>query len=120
MCPNVSVSFQPERALGQGNGSGNATQTTPRSAEESCIPTQDRNWGFCDKTCRVETLPSVLQELTLSVIPDRECVQLINDARNGRVRIDIEVELCAGKKNYLPKFPVYTRVQGTNGTSVSA
>ena len=56
--------------------------------------------------------------MTLSVIPDRECVQLINDARNGRVRIDIEVELCAGKKNYLPKFPVYTRVKGANGTSV--
>ncbi len=26
-----------------------------------------RNWGFCDKTCKAETLPSKLQELKLDV-----------------------------------------------------
>ena len=33
------------------------------------------------------------------------------------VRVDVEHELCAGKKNYIPNYPVYTRMH-VNGTKV--
>lgn len=56
------------------------------------------------------------QELHLTVVEDRECQELLN--RNGSlVRINVSLELCAGHKNYLPRFPVFTRV--LNGSRVS-
>ncbi len=35
-----------------------------------------RNWGFCDKTCKAETLPSKLQELKLDVGKEKKCENL--------------------------------------------
>lgn len=53
----------------------------------------------------------MLQELTLSVVDDRECVRLLNENNNSMVEIDPELELCAGQKNYIPKFPTFTLIK---------
>ena len=79
--------------------------------EGACYPEKDRKWGFCSEQCVVPTLPSTLQELTLSVVEDRECLELLNHDKKSLVQIDIDKELCAGKKNYIPKIPVYTRIR---------
>ncbi len=71
----------------------------PETPNATCTPSEDKNWGFCGKVCRVETLPSRLQELHLTVVEDRECQRLIN--HNGSlVRVNVDMELCAGK-NYI-------------------
>ncbi len=75
-----------------------------------CLPEEDRNWGFCDKTCTAETLPSNLQQLKLDVVEDHECQKLLNVNRS-LVHINMELEMCAGKKNYIPHHPVYTRIK---------
>ena len=50
-----------------------------------------------------------LQEVSLTILDDEECKFLTH--RNGsQVRVNIDLELCAGKKNFIPKYPVYTRV----------
>jgi len=51
-----------------------------------------------------------LQELHLTVVDERECARLVN-ASGVQLSVDVDLELCAGKKNYLPRYPVYTRVE---------
>lgn len=60
-------------------------------------------------------MPERLQELKLSVLDDRECVQLSNHDKS-LVNVNIQLELCAGKKNFIPEYPIYTKM--VNGSKV--
>ena len=66
--------------------------------------------------CKADTLPERLQELSLSVLDDRECQQLSGGAKDSTIKVNIELELCAGKKNFIPQYPIYTRM--VNGSKV--
>ncbi|XP_059088191.1 uncharacterized protein LOC131884431 isoform X1 [Tigriopus californicus] len=83
----------------------------------TCIPEPGRKWGFCGKVCRVETLPSRLQKLDLTILEDQECLSLTNLNPTSLTKVNIKVEMCAGKKNYLPHFPIYRRM--VNGSKVT-
>ena len=59
--------------------------------------------------CKAETLPERLQELQLTVLDDRECQDLSNHNKS-LVKVNIQLELCAGKKNFIPQYPIYTKM----------
>ena len=53
-----------------------ATGTLAKKNVEKIFFLAFRNWGFCDKTCKAETLPSKLQELKLDVNYKTKCGNL--------------------------------------------
>eukprot|EP00095_Tigriopus_kingsejongensis_P007323 maker-scaffold689_size110969-snap-gene-0.24 protein:Tk07323 transcript:maker-scaffold689_size110969-snap-gene-0.24-mRNA-1 annotation:"serine protease 33 precursor" len=88
-----------------------------KTDEGICVPEPGKNWGFCGRVCHVETLPSRLQKLDLTILDDQECLSLTNLNKASLTKVNIKVEMCAGKKNYLPHFPIYRRV--VNGSEVT-
>ncbi len=44
------------------------------------------------------------------MVDDHECASLLN-RNSSLVLINVALELCAGKKNYIPNYPVYARIK---------
>ena len=62
----------------------------------------------------VDTTSPAINPMAMSpgfpqVVGSHECKELLN-RNSSLVKINVELELCAGKKNFIPKYPVYTKI----------